>query len=97
MVMQRLDGELTIYRAAELKTELLQALDTHNEGLELDLAEVSELDIAGLQVLMLLKLTAQARGVPLRLMRHSPAVLDVFERLNLAAFFGDPLVIGETA
>ena len=54
---------------------------------------MSEIDSAGVQLLMLAKREAQARGGELHLCGHSPAVLDVFELLDLAAFFGDPLVM----
>ena len=90
-----LDGELTIYRAAELKELLLNALAAGSGDLEVDLSGVSEFDSAGLQLLMLAKHTARQRGRELRLTGHSPAVLEVFELLNVAAHFGDPLVIAE--
>lgn len=85
-----LDGELTIYRAAELTASLRTALAS-GADLELDLAAVTEMDSAGVQLLMAAKKTARAAGCELRLLRHSPAVLEVFETLNLAAYFGDPL------
>ncbi|MDM4766904.1 STAS domain-containing protein [Pelomonas sp. SE-A7] len=92
-MLKTLSGELTIYRAAELKDELLRALDDCGGMLELDLSQVSELDSAGLQLLMLLKQLAVQRRHELHLLSHSPAVVEVFELLNVAAFFGDPLVI----
>ncbi|MDP3841181.1 MAG: STAS domain-containing protein [Oxalobacteraceae bacterium] len=88
----RIEGEMTIYRAAELKQTLLASLDLAEE-LEVDLAAVTELDTAGVQILILAKQQALARQRKLRLIAHSPAVLDVLELLNLAAYFGDPLVI----
>ncbi len=87
----RIEGEMTIYRAAELKQTLLASLDQAKE-LEVDLAAVTELDTAGIQILILAKKQALAKQRKLRLIAHSPAVLDVLERLNLAAYFGDPLV-----
>ncbi len=42
---------------------------------------------------MLAKRTAQALKAELQLVAHSPAVVEVFELLNIAAFFGDHLVI----
>jgi anti-sigma B factor antagonist len=89
----RLDGELTIYRAAELKAELLEALEAAPDALEVDLSGVSEIDSAGVQLLMLAKRRAQAVQRTLRLVGHSAAVVEVFELLDLAAFFGDPLVV----
>ncbi|MDF3822700.1 STAS domain-containing protein [Leptospira sp. 96542] len=94
--MLHISGELTIYRAAELKQFLLQALPQSSGHLDLDLSGVTEMDVAGLQVLMTVKQAAQARQGDLHLVNHSPAVVDVFEILNVAAFFGDPLVIGES-
>ena len=87
-----LDGELTIYRAADLKREVLAAL-RQARVLEIDLSGVIELDSAGLQVLMLAKQTAAAEQRELRLVQHSPAVVDVFELLDLVAFFGDAVLI----
>jgi anti-anti-sigma factor len=87
----RLDGELTIYRAAELKPLLMQALDAA-PVLEIDLSGVTEIDTSGVQLLMLAKRRALAMRRELRLCAHSPAVIEVFELLDLAAFFGDPLL-----
>ena len=89
-----LDGELTIYRAAELKELLLSAVGKAGEaGLEVNLSAVTEFDTSGLQVLMLAKKVARHQQRELRLVEHSPAVLEVFELLNVAAHFGDPLVM----
>jgi anti-sigma B factor antagonist len=88
----RIDGELTIYRADEIKALLLAALAEPSD-LELDLSGVSELDTAGLQLLMLAKKTALAGSHALHLVAHSTAVTGVFELLDLAGYFGDPLVL----
>jgi len=90
-----IEGELTIYRAAEWRKTLIAALAGLADGasLELNLAEVSELDSAGVQLLMAARKTAQASQRELRLVGHSPAVLEVFETLDLAAHFGDPLLM----
>mgnify|MGYP000449798764 CR=1 FL=1 len=72
----------------EVACELLREV-----GLVVDLAAVTELDTCGLQLLMLAKRTAAKVGSQLQLVSHSPAVLEVFELLNVAAFFGDHLVI----
>jgi len=88
----RIDGECNIYRADELKHALTEPLQV-GVRLVVDLSAVSELDTCGLQLLMLAKRTAKTVGAELQLLGHSPAVLEVFELLNMAAFFGDPLVI----
>ena len=74
-------GEMTIYHAAELKPVLLGALDQSDE-IEIDLSGVSEIDTAGVQLLMLMKREAVATDKKLTLSGHSPAVLDVFELLG---------------
>ncbi len=90
--MLAIDGELTIYRAAELCANLKAAMGEGGD-LELDLAAVTEIDCAGIQLLMAAKKTAQAAGGELHLVGHSPAVLEVFEILDLASHFGDPVVM----
>ena len=88
----RLDGELTIYRAAELKLLLIDALQNTNE-LEIDLSGVTELDTAGTQILMLAKRMAQSMQRELRITGHSAVVLEVLELFNLVPYFGDAVVI----
>lgn len=91
------EGPLTIYRVDELKRESLQKLAEHEE-LEIDLHNVTELDTAGLQVLMALKREALLRQKSVRLVDHSQPVLDVLELLNLTGYFGDPILLsGEKA
>jgi anti-anti-sigma factor len=92
----RIDGEITIYRATELKELLFEPFrDTGeaNSPIEIDLSAVSEIDCAGIQLLMLAKKTAQQRQRELRMTGHSPAVVEAFELLNLGGYFGDPMVI----
>jgi anti-anti-sigma factor len=85
-------GELSIYRADELKRALIEPL-AQGVRLVVNLSAVTEFDTCGLQLLMLAKRTAAALGSELQLVGHSPAVLEVFELLNVAAYFGDHLVI----
>jgi anti-anti-sigma factor len=87
-----IEGEMTIYRAADLKVTVLEAL-RKTKVLEIDLSGITELDTAGLQVLMLAKQTAAADKRELRLLQHSPAVMEIFEMLDLVAFFGDAVLI----
>ena len=86
-----IEGELTIFRAMELKPRLL----ADPQPLEINLSGVTEIDSAGVQLLMLAKKTAQAAQSELRLVEHSPAVIEIFELLNLGEFFDDPLVISK--
>ncbi len=89
----RIEGELTIFRAMELKPVLL----ANPPPSEIDLSGVTEMDSAGVQLLMLAKKTALTEGRSLRLMAHSPPVIEVFELLNIAGYFDDPLVMDSRA
>jgi anti-anti-sigma factor len=86
-----MENELTIYTALELKDKLLARLAT-TEELELDLSEVSEIDAAGLQLLVTIKQEAAALGKVVRFTGHSPVVVDLLDLSGLAGFFGDPLL-----
>ncbi len=92
----RLWGDLTIYHAAEARSRLGEELARDPE-LEVDLSGIEELDTSGVQVLLWLKAEARAQGQSLPFTSHSPAVLEVFDQLNLAAAFGDTLLIAPNA
>jgi anti-anti-sigma factor len=85
------DGEFTIYRATELHDAFKAALAGVSDGdeLEVDLSSVTEMDSAGVQLLLAARKTARASGREMRLSRRSPAVDEVFETLQLAACFDD--------
>ena len=83
---------MTIYTALELKDRLLAPLD-QCAGMEIDLAGVNEIDSAGLQLLVLTKNEAKARGKTLSISGHSPAVLEILDLCNLESFFGDPVLV----
>lgn len=85
-------GELTIYTAADWSTQLLPLL-TAGGNVTIDLSQVTEMDAAGVQLLMLAKRETLRTAGQLHLSGHSQAVLDTFELCDLAAYFGDPLVL----
>lgn len=88
----RVMDEMTIYTAAELKQPLLACLDG-GPRLAVDLSAVAEMDTAGLQLLILLKREAARKGIVAEFHSHSSAVASVIELCNLAADFGDPIVL----
>ena len=79
---------MIIYEAAQQKIALLQILNEHTH-MDIDLSNVNEMDTAGLQILLLLKRTAEKTGKTLRLVAQSPATLDVLDRYNLDNFFSE--------
>ena len=92
MVILHIEGDMTINTAAALKKELMKLVAKPCER-EIDLSEVSEMDTAGMQLLLLAKREAIRQNMPLRLTGHSRAVLGVIDTYNLAAYFGDPIWI----
>jgi len=86
------EGEMTIYTALDLKNELLAPLLQGN-SVEMNLGRVSEIDSAGLQLLVMLKNEAQAHGKTLSIASHSPAVLHILDLCDLESFFGDTVLI----
>jgi anti-anti-sigma factor len=87
-----LDGPMTVYNAIEVKDQLMNGLRAA-PIFELDLSHVSEMDTAGIQLLILVKRESQRLGHSLRIVAHSPAVREVIDFYNMDAFFGDPMVI----
>ncbi|GAA2879141.1 hypothetical protein Acy02nite_77470 [Actinoplanes cyaneus] len=76
------DDELTIVTAAEHRERLLAALgDSH--GVRLDLSGVSDLDTAGLQVLLLARDEGARLGLPVEFSEPSPAVAEVLALTRL--------------
>ena len=87
-----IDGELTIFTAAQQKQELQNFLTSGTE-LEINLAEVSEVDSAGLQLLILIKREAAKTGKTLSFVMHSKAVLEILELANVTGIFGDQIIL----
>lgn len=86
----RIEGELTIYRAAELAGAMKATLAQVPAGgeFELDLSGVTEMDCAGVQLLISARRSAHESGRVLRVAGRSPAVVEVLDTLRLASHFG---------
>jgi anti-anti-sigma factor len=78
-----LSGEMTIYRAAELRQTLLAALSGSAHGLRVDLAAVSDIDSAGVQLLIAARRAAEDAGKTLTIGARSAVADDVFALLGL--------------
>ena len=86
----RIEGEMTIYQAAELKQALLAAFeqDLGQSGeLEVDLSGVTEIDTAGVQLIIAAGKAAEARRKRLRLARPSAAVVEIFALFGMEGGF----------
>jgi len=86
----RIEGEFTIYRAAELAEAMKASLAQVPSGgaFELDLSGVTEMDSAGVQLLLAARRTTDETGRALRVAARSPAVVEVLDTLQLASHFG---------
>jgi anti-anti-sigma factor len=87
-----IEDEMTIYTALEQKNDLSQYLKPDGD-LQINLANVTEIDGAGLQILLFIKQEAARLNFKFSLIQHSQAVVEVLELLDLGSHFGDPIVI----
>lgn len=83
-----LTGELTIYTVGEIKATLAQAME-HADEVEVDLSGVTEVDAAGVQLMLIAK---RNPGKSVVFTKHTPAVLRLVDLANLGSTLGDLLV-----
>ena len=67
----RLQGDVNVSSAAELKQLLLRAL-ARGKGIDVDLGSVTEVDVTALQLLWAAELEAKTAGVKLRFVERWP-------------------------
>jgi|SRR6185437_1800518 len=77
------DGEMTIYTCGEIKARLLEQLQAHPKAAELDLSRVTEIDTAGLQLLLMTRRYLSEAGLALRVVNPSRVVSEVLELCRL--------------
>jgi anti-sigma B factor antagonist len=82
-------GEMTVYTCSALKQQLLAELTQHPDANLIELAQVTEIDTAGLQILLMARRHASALGRNLRLVNPSHAVTEVLELCRLGALVTD--------
>lgn len=58
----RIEGEMTIYSAAAIAGRIIAAVTESSGAASLDLSQVSDIDTAGLQILLMARKLARARG-----------------------------------
>lgn len=82
-------GDLTIYTAGDWRIRLTQEIDGA-EAIELDLSHVSEIDAAGLQLLISARRQAMQNGGSLRVAACHPAVSSAVAFCRLGDELGLP-------
>jgi anti-anti-sigma factor len=91
-----IEGEMTIFRAQELRDAILPIITTCDE-MEIDLSRVTEVDASGTQLMVSVKLESILLGKTLRYVGHSKSVMEMIDLCDLGSFFGDQVVIGSKA
>lgn len=88
-------GDFNIFSASEMKDQLMTVIGNAPDGgdIDIDLSDVTDIDTAGLQLMLMAKREAAALDKNLRFVRHSDAVLDLIDLCDLAGQFGDPVLI----
>lgn len=85
----RIEGEMTIYHASSLKERLVGALGGGTDpSPRLDLSRVTEIDTAGLQLILMARRLARARGRSLAVVEASPPVADLLRLCGLEGLIG---------
>lgn len=87
-----LEGEFVISNAAVVREQLLNALNQHTT-VEVSLANVTEFDSAGLQIMVAAKKYATSKNSQLTFIDHSENVVELLDLSQMTAFFGDPVVM----
>ncbi len=82
-------GELTIFSVADIRKRLQEALAAV-DTLSVDLSEVTEIDTAGLQLMLLAK---RKPGKTVGFCKHPETVLRLIDLANLAQTLDDLLVM----
>lgn len=84
-----IEGEMTVPLVEELKEAILPVIAQSWE-IEIDLSRVSEVDCAGLLLMMAVKLEAIKRGRELYFIRHSEPVREMLGLWGLGRLFNAP-------
>ncbi len=92
----RLGESLDIASAADARSRLLQVSQS-SDNLELDLSSLSDIDTAGIQILLALRRERTRKGVRTRMVHPSQAVLDAFTLIGLHHIFDEAVVVSREA
>ena len=87
-----LGNDCTIFAATALCEQML-ALIADADDIEIDLARVTDIDSAGIQLMIAAKKEAAVHNKTLRFVGHSPCVVELLDLLDLTAHLGDPVLL----
>jgi anti-anti-sigma factor len=81
------EGELTIYTVSHLKDELFTEQDSLSEKIALDLHAVTEIDTAGVQLLLFAQKIFTAASKQVVVSKSNELIEAVFTRLDVSSYF----------
>lgn len=81
-ILLKIEGAMTIINAAALREELADCFEQYN-SLALDLGNVSECDVTGIQILLAARKSSTESGKPFIVCGTSPPLDDTFSRAGL--------------
>ncbi len=81
----KIEGELSIYSVKSIYEEIKISLSYKNKLL-LDLYHITEMDSAGLQLILLIQREFKKYNMPIEIEKQSSAVSDLFKLFNIKLF-----------
>jgi anti-sigma B factor antagonist len=85
--MLGVDGELTIYSVAQAKQALFSDYENFVSPIALDLQSVSEIDTAGLQLLLFMQKTLSNDNKKIHIVKSNEHVDAILKNLDVANYF----------
>lgn len=85
-------GDMTIYEAEEIKSLFDKAAKSKG-NICVNLENVSEIDSAGIQLMISLKKTLIENDREVTFESHTEAVINLFDVFDIATYFGDPIIM----
>jgi len=86
-----IQDEMTIYNVLEHKKKLYPYLK-NEKSLQIDLSNVSEIDSAGMQLLIFFKYQSQIEKKEITFIEHSESVMEVVNIFSFSSFFDIPVI-----
>ena len=83
------EGSLTIDTAAQLRRRLVHALQDH-ASVRLDLSSLTDIDAAGLQLLIMIRWEAKRQCREMQIAAHHPVAREMAGLANLVSYLAEP-------
>lgn len=88
----KISGAVNIYTVAPIKNHIFDILNNSSK-LVINLAEVSEIDSAGFQILLMVKREGHSSKKKTKFISHSISILGALDIFGAVGLFGDQIVV----